>query len=48
TPFQPAGSAPAAATSPEPARKETPDKPDDLQELKDQIAAMQRKLDTMS
>ncbi|RVB82432.1 polyhydroxyalkanoate synthesis repressor PhaR, partial [Mesorhizobium sp. M7A.F.Ca.AU.002.04.1.1] len=48
TPFPPAGSAPAAATSPEPARKETPDKPDDLQELKDQIAAMQRKLDTMS
>ncbi|TIX36736.1 MAG: polyhydroxyalkanoate synthesis repressor PhaR, partial [Mesorhizobium sp.] len=28
--------------------KETSDKPDDLQELKEQIAAMQRKLDTMS
>ncbi|TGW06873.1 polyhydroxyalkanoate synthesis repressor PhaR, partial [Mesorhizobium sp. M2D.F.Ca.ET.145.01.1.1] len=25
-----------------------PEKPDDLQQLKDQIAAMQRKLDTMS
>ncbi|QND68214.1 polyhydroxyalkanoate synthesis repressor PhaR [Mesorhizobium loti] len=48
TPFPPAGTAPAAAAAPEPARKETPDKPDDLQELKDQIAAMQRKLDTMS
>ena len=29
-------------------RKEAPEKPDDLQELKEQIAAMQRKLDTMS
>ena len=49
TPFPPAGSStPAAAPTPEPARKETADKPDDLQELKDQIAAMQRKLDTMS
>ncbi|TIU31992.1 MAG: polyhydroxyalkanoate synthesis repressor PhaR, partial [Mesorhizobium sp.] len=48
TPFPPAGTAPAAAPSPEPARKETSEKPDDLQELKDQIAAMQRKLDTMS
>ncbi|MER9678177.1 polyhydroxyalkanoate synthesis repressor PhaR [Mesorhizobium sp. M0184] len=47
TPFPPAGSAPAAAP-PEPAKKETSEKPDDLQELKDQIAAMQRKLDTMS
>ena len=44
TPFPPAGgnSAPAA----EPAKKE--EKGDDLQELKAQIAAMQRKLDTMS
>ncbi|ESX68833.1 MULTISPECIES: polyhydroxyalkanoate synthesis repressor PhaR [unclassified Mesorhizobium] len=47
TPFPPAGSAPAAAPA-EQARKETPEKPDDLQELKEQIAAMQRKLDTMS
>jgi polyhydroxyalkanoate synthesis repressor PhaR len=43
TPFPPGGPAPAA----EPARKEAPEKTDDLQELKDQIAAMQRKLDTM-
>jgi polyhydroxyalkanoate synthesis repressor PhaR len=43
TPFPPGGAAPAA----EPPRKETPEKTDDLQELKDQIAAMQRKLDTM-
>ena len=48
TPFPPAGSTPAAAPTPEPARKETPDKTDNLQELKDQIAAMQRNLDTMS
>ena len=48
TPFPPVGPGPAAAPTPEPARKETPEKPDDLQELKDQIAAMQRKLDTMS
>ncbi len=47
TPFPPAGSAPAQAPA-EPARKEAPEKGDDLQELKEQIAAMQRKLDTMS
>ncbi|MGX9415691.1 polyhydroxyalkanoate synthesis repressor PhaR, partial [Mesorhizobium sp. 14Arga] len=48
TPFPPAGSAPAAAPA-EPARKDAPpEKSDDLQQLKDQIAAMQRKLDTMS
>ncbi|MER8369835.1 polyhydroxyalkanoate synthesis repressor PhaR [Mesorhizobium sp. M1348] len=47
TPFPPGGSAPASAPA-EPARKETSEKPDDLQELKEQIAAMQRKLDTMS
>ena len=48
TPFPPAGSNGPAAAAPDPARKETPEKSDDLQELKDQIAAMQRKLDTMS
>jgi polyhydroxyalkanoate synthesis repressor PhaR len=47
TPFPPGGATPAAAQA-EPARKESTDKPDDLQELKEQIAAMQRKLDTMS
>ncbi len=41
TPFPP------AAAAAEPPRKET-DKPDDLSELKDQIAAMQRKLDSLS
>ncbi len=51
TPFPPAGTGSAAA---EPAaRKEgaegkAPEKADDLQELKEQIAAMQRKLDKMS
>ncbi|AZO21257.1 MULTISPECIES: polyhydroxyalkanoate synthesis repressor PhaR [unclassified Mesorhizobium] len=44
TPFPTAGSNSAAPT--EPPKKE--EKSDDLQELKAQIAAMQRKLDTMS
>ncbi|TIS61682.1 MAG: polyhydroxyalkanoate synthesis repressor PhaR [Mesorhizobium sp.] len=44
TPFPPAGTNSAAPA--EPAKKE--EKADDLQELKAQIAAMQRKLDTMS
>ena len=49
TPFPSAGAnGPAPAAPAEPARKEAPEKPDDLQELKEQIAAMQRKLDTMS
>src|SRR5690606_2255764 len=54
TPFPAAGSAAPAAGAPEPARKdraegtEAPEKSDDLQELKEQIAAMQRKLDRMS
>jgi polyhydroxyalkanoate synthesis repressor PhaR len=43
TPFP--GGAPGA---PEPAKKETSEKADDLQELKEQIAAMQRKIDSMS
>ena len=44
TPFPPAGGNSAAPA--EPPKKE--EKSDDLQELKAQIAAMQRKLDTMS
>jgi polyhydroxyalkanoate synthesis repressor PhaR len=47
TPFPPAGAGPSTAPA-EPARKEPVEKSDDLQELKEQIAAMQRKLDTMS
>ncbi len=49
TPFPPAGGGPAAAS--EPAGKEeakASEKTDDLLELKEQIAAMQRKLDKMS
>ena len=43
TPFPTSpGSAPA-----EPARKEPTEKPDDLKELKEQLAAMQRKIDSM-
>ena len=42
-------SAPAAAPQPEAApRREPAEKADDLSELKEQIAAMQRKLDSMS
>jgi polyhydroxyalkanoate synthesis repressor PhaR len=48
TPFPTAASNGAAAAAPEPARKEAPENSGDLQELKEQIAAMQRKLDTMS
>ena len=44
TPFPPAMPGPAAA---EPPRKETTEKGDELQELKEQIAAMQRKIDSM-
>ncbi len=43
TPFPAAGSAPPPA----PEKKEASPKSDDLQELKDQIAAMQRKIDSM-
>ncbi|MDX8523324.1 polyhydroxyalkanoate synthesis repressor PhaR [Mesorhizobium sp. MSK_1335] len=46
TPFPSAGGNSAAPA--EPPKKETAEKGDDLQELKAQIAAMQRKLDTMS
>ena len=49
TPFPGVAANGAAAAAPEPARKDAPEKSgDDLQELKEQIAAMQRKLDTMS
>jgi polyhydroxyalkanoate synthesis repressor PhaR len=46
TPFPP-GSQPGTAAPAEPARKEAPEKSDDLSELKEQIAAMQRKIDSM-
>jgi polyhydroxyalkanoate synthesis repressor PhaR len=45
SPFPPATNAPAPAA--EPAKTEPTEKPDELQELKDQIAAMQRKIDSM-
>jgi polyhydroxyalkanoate synthesis repressor PhaR len=44
TPFPSA----TTASPPEPARKEAAEKSDDLQELKEQIAAMQRKIDLLS
>jgi len=46
TPF-PAGGA-AAQQGEAPSRKDEGERGDDLQELKDQIAAMQRKLDNLS
>ncbi|MDQ6433976.1 polyhydroxyalkanoate synthesis repressor PhaR [Mesorhizobium sp. LHD-90] len=46
TPFP--GGAPTGAAAPEPAKKEASEKADDLQELKEQIAAMQRKIDSLS
>lgn len=46
SPFPPAGAA-AAAEESEPAKPESADKTDDLKLLKDQIAAMQRKIDSM-
>lgn len=48
TPFPLPGSSSSPAPAAEPAKKETPEKSDDLQELKEQIAAMQRKLDKLS
>lgn len=48
TPFPAAAAGGAANTAPEPAKAEPAEKADDLQELKDQIAAMQRKLDKLS
>lgn len=47
SPFPPAGSAAAEQPAREPAAKETGGKSAELQELKDQIAAMQRKIDSM-
>ena len=47
TPF-PQGNGTAAPAPAEPAKKEAPERSDDLQELKEQIAAMQRKIDSMS
>ena len=44
TPFPPGG---PAAPQAEPEKKEASEKSDDLQELKEQIAAMQRKIDSM-
>ncbi|MGF7006385.1 polyhydroxyalkanoate synthesis repressor PhaR [Aminobacter sp. BE322] len=44
TPFPPP---PAGGTAAEPAKKEAPEKSDELKELKEQIAAMQRKIDSM-
>jgi polyhydroxyalkanoate synthesis repressor PhaR len=46
TPF-PAGAGNAAPAAPEPQRKEKDEKADDLAVLKEQIAAMQRKIDSM-
>jgi polyhydroxyalkanoate synthesis repressor PhaR len=46
TPF-PAGGTGDAPPQPEPLKRE-PEKPDELQDLKEQIAAMQRKLDRLS
>jgi polyhydroxyalkanoate synthesis repressor PhaR len=48
TPFPPAGNGAQPVQQPEPARKEPADNGDDLRDLKEQIAAMQRKLDKMS
>jgi polyhydroxyalkanoate synthesis repressor PhaR len=48
TPFPQAGAAAEPAETNAQADKDAPEKPGDLQELKEQIAAMQRKLDTMS
>ncbi len=48
TPFPQAGAVPETDPAKEQAQKDGPEKSGDLQELKEQIAAMQRKLDTMS
>jgi polyhydroxyalkanoate synthesis repressor PhaR len=47
TPFPPGATASAPSKEPEPAAKEEAGKADDLQTLKEQIAAMQRKIDSM-
>jgi polyhydroxyalkanoate synthesis regulator protein len=38
---------PAAPAAPDKEKKDVSDKADDLQELKEQVAAMQRKIDSM-
>ena len=45
--FAPFPSPNTAAASEEPSKKDADEHPDDLQELKEQIAAMQRKIDSM-
>lgn len=47
TPFPPEGQSAAPTAASEPATKESAEKPDSLSELKEQIAAMQRKIDSM-
>jgi len=46
-PFPPGGAAVQTAAEPEPEKKAAPSKADDLADLKEQIAAMQRKLDSI-
>ncbi|QPC85934.1 polyhydroxyalkanoate synthesis repressor PhaR [Mesorhizobium sp. NBSH29] len=46
-PFPPGGVAAAPAPDPETVTRDPGDKPDDLQELKEQIAAMQRKIESL-
>ncbi|MEO5323875.1 polyhydroxyalkanoate synthesis repressor PhaR [Mesorhizobium sp. CC13] len=45
--FTPFPTPPAGGAAAEPAKKEAPEKSDELKELKEQIAAMQRKIDSM-
>ena len=47
TPFPPGGAPAGGVKEPEPATKAETEKADDLQTLKEQIAAMQRKIDSM-
>jgi polyhydroxyalkanoate synthesis regulator protein len=48
SPFPSAGQVPAPSSETAQPQKEQPEKGGELQDLKDQIAAMQRKLDTLS
>lgn len=48
TPFPQGNNGAAASARAERAKKEAPERSDDLQELKEQIAAMQRKIDSLS
>jgi polyhydroxyalkanoate synthesis repressor PhaR len=47
TPFPPGGPVPSAPVSQESGKREGGEKSEELQQLKDQIAAMQRKIDSM-